>query len=228
MARLPRYSLPGQPQHVMQRGKNRSAFFVQRADYARFRTALVTACDRHGCAIHAYVFMTNHVHLLMTSTSGTGISRVMQSVGCRYVQYFNRRYERTGSLWEGRYRAIAIDSDRYLFACYRYIEQNPVRAQMVEDPKHYAWSSYRANALGIRDPLVTQHDGYRALGCDDEGRRRAYRALCRTDIDEPTLNAIRRATGGGWALGGDRFREEVSRVAGRRAGPLPRGRRNGV
>jgi putative transposase len=173
--------------------------------------------------------MTNHVHLLMTPTSATGISRVMQSVGCRYVQYFNRRYERTGSLWEGRYRAIAIDSDRYLLACYRYIEQNPVRARMVEDPRDYAWSSYRANALGVRDALVTVHDGYRALGCDDETRRRAYRALCRTDIDEPTLNAIRRATGGGWALGGDCFRDEVSRIAGRRSGPLPRGRRrNGV
>jgi putative transposase len=165
----------------------------------------------------------------MTPKSATGISRVMQSVGRRYVQYFNRRYERTGSLFEGRYRAIAIDSDRYLFACYRYIEQNPVRARMVGDPQDYAWSSYRANALGVRDALVTVHDGYRELGCDDEGRRRAYRALCRTDIDEPTLNAIRWATGGGWALGSDRFREEVSRVAGRRAGPLRRGRRrNGV
>jgi putative transposase len=229
MARLPRYALPGQPQHVTQRGHNRSAVFVRRADYARFRTDLITACDRHGCAIHAYVFMTNHVHFLMTPTSATGISRVMQSVGRRYVQYFNRRYGRTGSLWEGRYRAIAIDSDRYLLACYRYIERNPVRASMVDDPQDYAWSSYRANALGVRDALVTVHDGYRALGCDDDSRRRVYRALCRADVDAPTLNAIRRATGGGWALGGDQFREEVSRLAGRRAGPLPQGRRgNGV
>lgn len=225
MARLPRYSLPGQPQHVMQRGNNRSAFFVQRADYIRYRADLATACERHGCVIHAYVFMTNHVHLLMTPTSATGIGRVMQSVGCRYVHYFNRRYERTGSLWEGRYRAIAIDSDRYLFECYRYIEQNPVRAQMVENPQDYAWSSYRANALGVRDPLVTVHQGYLALGCDDEHRRRAYRALCRADVDEPTLKAIRRATGGGWALGGEGFREVVARAAGRRAGPLPQGRR---
>jgi putative transposase len=225
MARLPRYALPGQPQHVMQRGNNRSALFIQSADYARFRAVLRTACDRHGCAIHAYVFMTNHVHLLMTPTSPTGISRAMQSVGCRYVKFFNRRYERTGTLWEGRYRATAIDSDRYLFACYRYIERNPVRAGMVGDPEDYLWSSYRANALGVRDPLVTIHDEYRELGSDDVSRRRAYRALCSTDIDKPTLNAIRRATGGGWALGGRRFRDDVSRRAGRRAGPLPQGRR---
>lgn len=191
MARLPRYALPGQPQHVMQRGNNRSAFFVQRDDYTRFRSNLISACDRHGCAIHAYVFMTNHVHLLMTPTSATGISRVMQAVGSRYVPYFNQRYERTGTLWEGRYRAIAIDSNGYLFACYRYIERNPVRAGMVENPEDYVWSSYRANALGVRDRLVTRHDGYRGLGCDDASRRRAYRALCRTDVDEPTLIPIR-------------------------------------
>jgi putative transposase len=212
----------------MQRGTNRSKLFGRGADYARFCTDLMTACDRHGCLIHAYVFMTNHVHLLMTPTNAIGISRVMQYVGGRYAQYFNRRYERTGALWEGRYRAIAIDSDRYLFACYRYIERNPVRAGMVEDPEDYAWSSYRANALGGRDALVTMHDEYRALGCDDESRRVAYRVLCRTDIDEPTLGAIRRATRGGWALGSDPFREEVSRLAGRRAHPLPRGRRRNV
>jgi putative transposase len=149
----------------------------------------------------------------------------MQCVGSRYVHYFNRRYERTGALWEGRYRATPVDTDRYLFACYRYIERNPVRAGMVEDPHDYLWSSYRANALGARDPLVTVHDRYRELAGDDESRRRAYRALCGTDIDKPTLDAVRRATGGGWALGGDGFRQEVSRRAGRRACPLPHGRR---
>jgi putative transposase len=209
----------------MQRGNNRSALFIRRADYARFRAHLRTACDRHGCAIHAYVFMTNHVHLLMTPATPTAISRVMQSVGCRYVKFFNRKYERTGTLWEGRYRAIAIETDRYLFACYRYIERNPVRAGMVEDPGDYVWSSYRANALGVRDPLVTIHDGYRALGRDDVSRRRAYRALCSTDVEPPTLNAIRRATGGGWGLGSEIFLRELSRRAGRRAGPLPQGRR---
>jgi putative transposase len=225
MARLPRFALPGQPQHVTQRGNNRSAFFVHAADYARFRRDLLAACYRHGCVVHAYVFMTNHIHLLMTPNSATGVSRAMQCVGSRYVHYFNRRYERTGALWEGRYRATPVDTDRYLFACYRYIERNPVRAGMVEDPQDYLWSSYRANALGARDALVSVHDRYRELACDDERRRRAYRALCGTDIDEPTLDAIRRATGGGWALGGDGFRQEVSRRAGRRACPLPHGRR---
>ncbi len=224
MARLPRYALPGQPQHVIQRGNNRSLMFLRQADYARFLDNIRAACDRHGCAVHAYVLMPNHVHLLMTPTNAGGIGRVMQSVGRRYVRYFNHSYQRTGTLWEGRYRAVAIDSARYLFACYRYVERNPMRAGMVDDPADYRWSSHAANAFGMRDPLVTPHEQYRMLGSDDESRRKAYLALCDTDVDEPTLDAIRAATATGWALGSNEFRKDVERLTGRRAAPLLPGR----
>lgn len=225
IARLPRYRLPGQPQHVIQRGNNRSALFVAPTDYERFRAWLRVACERHGCLVHAYVLMTNHVHLLVTPMTAPGIGKVMQSVGRRYVQYFNRTYHRTGTLWEGRYRAVVIDTDAYLLTCCRYIERNPVRAGMVVDPADYPWSSHRANALGEPDPLVTPHARYRALGPDGASRRAAYRALFRDEVDAATLQAIRAAINTGWALGSDRFREEIARLARRRAAPLPRGRR---
>jgi putative transposase len=118
MARLPRYALPGLPQHVIQRGNDRSALFVTPADYRFFRESLADASTRHFCQIHAFVFMMNHVHLLMTPSTGSGIGKFMQSVGCRYVYYFNRTYGRTGTLWEGRYRATPIDTERYLLTCY--------------------------------------------------------------------------------------------------------------
>jgi len=134
MARLPRYALPGQPQHVIQRGNNRLPVFVDRADYERFRHDLVAACARYGCAVHAYVLMTNHFHLLLTAPGRGALAKAMQSLGARYVAYFNRRHRRTGTLWEGRFRSVPIDCERYLFTCYRYIEQNPVRAGIVDHP----------------------------------------------------------------------------------------------
>lgn len=150
MARQPRYVLPGQPQHVIQRGNNRDVIFVAEADYRFYLDKLKDACDRMGCEVHAYVLMTNHVHLLMTPYEENSLGRVMQSLGRRYVQYFNYRYRRTGTLWEGRYRATLIDAESYLLTCYRYIELNPVRAGMVSHPGDYPWSSYRSNALGQR------------------------------------------------------------------------------
>jgi putative transposase len=150
MPRLPRYVLPGQPQHVIQRGNNRSPLFNVEADYACFLHYMQDACRRHGCHVHAYVLMTNHIHLLITPESKDGLSKVMQSVGRRYVQYFNTSYQRTGTLWEGRYKATIVDSESYLLTCYRYIELNPVRAKLVGHPAEYRWSSYHANALGNR------------------------------------------------------------------------------
>jgi putative transposase len=170
MARLPRYAVPGQPQHVIQRGNNRAVLFATAPDYQFFRDCLKTACEHHGCQIHAYVFMTNHVHLLMTPQTEDGIGKVMQSVGRRYVQYFNFTYGRTGTLWEGRYKATLIDTERYLLTCYRYIELNPVRAGLVAGPGEYPWSSYGANALGRYDPLVTLHGQYLGLGTDPATR----------------------------------------------------------
>nr|WP_305908179.1 transposase [Methylomarinum sp. Ch1-1]MDP4520991.1 transposase [Methylomarinum sp. Ch1-1] len=164
MSRLPRFVLPGQPQHVIQRGNNRHIIFVVEEDYQYYLSKLTEACEKHHCDIHAYVLMTNHVHLLITPYVGNGISKVMQSVGRYYVQYFNRRYQRTGTLWEGRYKATLLNSDQYFLVCSRYIELNPVRAGMVKSPEDYRWSSYRGNALNDDDPLLTNHCLYRSLG----------------------------------------------------------------
>jgi len=143
----------------------------------------------------------------------------MQSLGASYVGYFNRRYRRTGTLWEGRYRSVPIDSERYLFTCYRYIEQNPVRAGMVADPGNYPWSSFHTNALGTIDRLVTPHERYLALAANAFDRLAMYRAICDVPFDATTLHEVRSSIHSGWALGDDRFRDCVTAATGRRAGP---------
>lgn len=223
MPRLPRYVLPGHPQHVIQRGNNRCPIFVADEDYGRFRYELRGACQRFHCLIHAYALMTNHVHLVMTPQQEDSIAKVLQSVGRRYVQYFNFTYKRTGTLWEGRYKATPIDTGQYLLACYRYIELNPVRANMVSHPGEYRWSSYGSNALGLTDTLVTPHEQYLALGSLAEERLSAYRALFQVHLDDKILTEIRQATQKGWALGNDRFKDEIEHLLQRRASPLPRG-----
>ena len=150
MARLPRYVIPVQPQHIIQRGNNRQVIFAADADYQYFRDALVEASDKHGLAVHAYAWMTNHIHLPATPAEADSISKVFQSVGRKYVQYFNFTYKRSGTLWEGRYRATVVDSERYLLTVMRYIELNPVRADMVAHPRDYRWSELRAQR-GRRD-----------------------------------------------------------------------------
>jgi putative transposase len=223
MARLPRYVLPGQPQHVIQRGNNRGVTFFAGEDYSFYRECLKEACDKHGCAVHAYVLMTNHVHLVLTPEAPSSIAKVMQSVGRRYVQYVNYTYRRTGTLWEGRYKATLIDSEQYLLTCSRYIELNPVRAGIVAHPGDYPWSSYRAHAHGQLDTLIQDHTLYSALGNTDSGRQEAYRALFKAQLDAATLNLIRESTNKAWALGSDRFREEIEAALQRRARPLPCG-----
>jgi putative transposase len=224
LARLPRYAAPGFPQHVTQRGNNRSVMFVAPADYLFLRECLVAACAKHGCRVHAYAFMTNHFHLLVTPTTADGVSEMMQTAGRRYVRRFNDTYQRTGTLWEGRYKATVVEVDRYLMACHRYIELNPVRAGLVKGPANYPWSSYRANALGTRDPLVGLHESLHQLGADARARRSAYRALLGDGLPDTTLNEIRNATDSGWALGNQRFREEIAELLGRRTQPAIRGR----
>ena len=160
MARLPRFVIPDQPQHVIVRGNNRSEIFCADADYLFYLEKLQQACDKHDCIIHAYVLMTNHVHLLITPQTEEGLGKVMQMLGRYYVQYYNFTYQRTGTLWEGRYRATLIDSEAYLLTCMRYIELNPVRAGMVAHPSEYPWSSYRCNALGQANILVLPHVEY--------------------------------------------------------------------
>lgn len=224
MARLGRYFLPDQPLHVIQRGNNREPIFFADEDYARYRGWLADAAKEYGCAIQAYVLMTNHVHLLATPKRADGLPRMMQSLGQRYVRYVNAAYRRSGTLWEGRYRAAPIDSEAYFFACCRYIELNPMRAKMVAHPRDYPWSSYAAHAHGAGDFLVSDHPLYRALGNAAAERQKSYRALFRAALDEDFLGALRAATNGGWALGGDRFKRRIAKALGRRVAPLPKGR----
>ena len=220
MARLPRYVIPGQPQHIIQRGNNRQAIFSAEADYQFFRDALVEAAAKYGLAVHAYVWMTNHVHLLATPALEDSISKTFQSVGRRYVQYFNYTYKRSGTLWEGRYRATVVDSERYLLTLMRYIELNPLRAGMVAAPQDYLGSSYRRNALGeggANADWLTPHEEYMRLGLDDLARQEAYRALFVSAIDQGDLAEIRDCTHKGWALGSERFRDAIEALGQRRA-----------
>lgn len=223
MARLPRFVLPGHPQHVIIRGINRDPVFCAEADYRFFLDKLKDAAKKHQCDVHAYVLMTNHVHLLMTPHKEDGISKLMQMMGRYYVQYFNYTYKRTGTLWEGRYKASLIDSERYALVCYRYIELNPVRANMVSHPADYPWSSYRSNALGKVDACVTPHVLYWGLGVDDVSRQSAYRALFDGQMDESTITQLREATNKACVLGCDGFKQKIDAQLNRRVDKMDRG-----
>jgi putative transposase len=218
MPRPIRYAQPGQPQHVVQRGNNRIAIFHSEKDFVFFRECLHDALTKFKCELHAYVLMSNHVHLLMSPGTEHGIARALQSVGRRYVRRFNGLYGRTGTLWEGRYRATIVDAEAYLFRCYRYIELNPVRAGVVAHAADYRWSSFAANALGGDDALITPHERFVALGGSPETRRAAYRALFQATFDEDELRTIRKATNSALPLDNERLqyfgaREDIRRVA---------------
>jgi putative transposase len=220
MARLPRFVMPGQPQHIIQRGNNRQVIFAEESDFRFFQRALVAAAGEHQLSIHAYVWMTNHVHLLATPGTEHSISKVFQSVGRRYVGYFNVKYGRSGTLWEGRYRATVVDTERYLLTVMRYIELNPVRAGMVTAPDEYPWSSYRHNTRGELGPnadWLTPHPEYLRLGRSAEERQAAYRVLCQEAIPGVDLAEIRACSHKGWALGSDAFKERMEKIGQRRA-----------
>ncbi|KZX01582.1 transposase [Pseudoalteromonas luteoviolacea] len=223
MARLPRLNLPNIPQHVVQRGNNRQVTFVENIDYAVYLDKLKQYAHEYDVQVHAYVLMTNHVHLLLTPTTANGVSKLMQSLGRYYVGYFNRAYQRTGTLWEGRYKSTLVETDNYFLLVSRYIELNPVRANMVSHPADYTWSSYQHNAVGKRVELITEHALYRALGVTDQNRQACYRALFEKQIPAKTLADIQSATNKMWVLGSDRFKQQVEALAGRRATPIPRG-----
>ncbi len=224
MPRQPRFVIPGQPQHVIIRGNNREPIFYTNDDYHYYLDKLKEACAKHACDVHAYVLMTNHVHLLLTPWQQQGISKMIQMLGRYYVQYFNGNYNRTGTLWEGRYKAALIDSEAYLLTCYRYIELNPVRADgMVDHPSEYPWSSYRRNALGKHDPLVSPHEVYRRLGNTPEECQAAYRALFKVHISGKTLAEIRAATNKAWVLGSRHFKEKIAAQLNRPVSPSRRG-----
>jgi putative transposase len=223
MARLPRYFVAGHPQHVILRGNNRTEIFCAEADYRFYFEKLALACAKHGCDVHAYVLMTNHVHLLISPHEEQSLPKAMQMVGRYYVQYYNYCYRRTGTLWEGRYKATLIDTEAYLLTCMRYIELNPVRAGMVSHPSEYSWSSYHHNALGEPNDLLTPYLEYKRLGKTDEERQAAYRQLFRLHLPEHSLTQIRVATNKAWVLGSDRFKQRIQKHLERRVEPQPRG-----
>ena len=224
MARQPRPILPGIALHIVQRGNDASTCFRRDADYLLYLTHLRELADQVGCAVHAYCLMTNHVHLLVTPPTADACAALMRNLGQRYVQRFNRAYKRTGTLWEGRFRSFLVDSARYVLACYRYIEQNPVRAGMVAAPADYLWSSYHANA-GLRaDPLVTPHAEYLALSEDSPMRQLAYRQLVEGALAQDDLNRIRETVQSGMPLGGESFKAKIEIGLGRRLGRAKPGR----
>ena len=224
MARRPRLTVIGVPQHVIQRGNNRQATFFADEDYRLFLAYLSEAARKHDCSVHAYVLMTNHVHLLLTPNQPDAVSRTMQDVGRRYVQYVNFTYRRSGTLWEGRFKASLVDTQQYFLACCRYIELNPVRAGIAKAPEDYPWSSYRHYALGQENGLLSAHEEYRALGTTEVERQSAYRALFSNSVDETGLQEIREMVNRGWPLGSERFKDEIEAALERTARPPQRGR----
>lgn len=214
----------GVPSHLIVRGNDRREIFVTEGDRIHFHRCLVELAPRYGAAVHAYVFMSNHVHLLGIGQSPSSIPSMMQALGRRYVRYFNDLHGRTGTLWEGRYKSAPVETDRYFLACQRYIELNPVRAGMVAGPGEHAWSSFRRNAWGVPDDLVSPHSLYVEMGADPASRREAYSSLFLEDLDEVTLFRIRQSIQRGWPLGSSEFCARLEKQAGMRIGPLPIGR----
>jgi putative transposase len=224
MPRRARLRIADMPLHIIQRGNNRSACFFAEEDYLVYLRHLQELAARFACFVHAHVLMTNHVHLLLTAREPDGASNLMKHLGQRYVQYVNRAYKRSGTLWEGRFRSSIVQVEVYLLRCHRYIELNPVRAGMVEHPADYRWSSFGANAMGKPDRLITPHPAYLALANDVAVRRSAYLEMFRSAMAADELEQIRSACSAGYALGNERFRKEIAFALGRRAGPGKPGR----
>ena len=224
MPRRARLAVGGIPWHIIQRGNNRSACFYCAEDYQKYLDTLFEQAERYACAVHAYVLMTNHTHLLLTPQSADGPGLLMKHLGQRYVQYINRTYRRSGTLWEGRYKSTLVGTRSYILACYRYIEMNPVRAGMVMHPGEYPWSSYAVNAQGWNDTRIKPHDDYLALSELQSTRQEVYRDMFGTEMDQNLINEIRCSTQGNYALGNDAFRTEIESQLNRRARPGKSGR----
>ena len=224
MPRRPRIQLNGVPLHIVLRGRNHEPCFFSADDYTSYLRWLGEALSDNECALHAYALMTNHVHLLLTPKKAEAVPKLLMSLGRRYVQYVNRTHQRTGSLWDSRYKSSVIQASTYLLTCQRYIEDNPVRAAMVDDPAHYRWTSYRRNALGATDSRITPHAQYQALGLSDKSRQTAYRALCRTPLEDAAIDDIRLALNQNQPLGNARFYARIEKATGVRREARPRGR----
>ncbi len=223
MARLPRLDLPNMPQHIIPRGNNKEPCFFEEQDYKVYLSKLNEFAKLNQVSVHAFVLMTNHVHLLVTASHEGGVSKLMQMLGSYYVRYINKKYERTGTLWEGRYKSTLVDSEQYLLTVSRYIELNPVRADMVEQPAEYPWSSFRKNALGVPIELITPHITYKRLGKTDKLRQKYYLALFETELTDTTLESIRSSVNKSWVLGSKKFCRKIEKVTGRAVKPKERG-----
>jgi putative transposase len=225
MPRQSRLVLPDVALHIVQRGHNRQACFAHDTDHLVYLKLLHDLSAKHGCALHAYCLMTNHVHLLLTPRDERASAAMMRSLGQQYVQYFNRRHGRSGTLWEGRFRSCLVDSAGYVLACYRYIELNPVRAGMATCAAAYRWSSHGANAGYAGEELLSPHREYLALSQDETSRRNAYRQLFGQGDEAVFLAKIREATNGGFPMVGETLGSQVAamgrHLARKKSGPAP-------
>lgn len=224
MPRKARFYLPGVPAHIVQRGNCRQAVFFCEEDFTAYLHWLEEGAIKYGCKIHAYVLMTNHVHLLLTPETRESISRTIQHVGRHYVAYINYQYGKSGTLWEGRHKGCVVSSNDYLLACMRYIELNPVRAGMVESPGEYGWSSYRINAGMDKGHLVSPHSLYIALGKQESERAYVYRELFSSALAVDQIHNIRATVQTGTPLGNERFRQQIEQTLNCRVGQARRGR----
>ena len=216
--------MPGLPAHVMQRGHNREAVFFSDQDYLEYLRCLKQAADTYGCKVHAYVLMTNHVHLLVTPERKDSIGQLFQGLGRHYVRYVNETYQRHGGLWEGRHKGNVIQSQTYLLTCMRYIEMNPVRSGMVDHPAKYRWSSFAANALGASNVILNQHDEYLNLGKTPKLRQQVYQGLFDVDAEADVVKFLRQSLQSGTPLGNDQFKAQIEGVVGRKLGKIGPGR----
>jgi putative transposase len=228
MARLPRYAIKNQPQHIIQQGRNGQQIFFEEQDYQYFYDCLEAAAYNYNLKIHAYVLMPSHVHLLATPGDTNSISRTTQSIGRNYVQYFNECTGGSGTIWEGRYRATVVDSKNYLLTCSRYIELSPVRGGLVKKPADYRWSSYAHNALGKAEEMISVPREYLKLGNNGKERANAYRALFKQNLCSQTVELITNSALKGWVLGDNKFARKIEKLSGRRAFQLPKGRPRGT
>lgn len=224
MPRQARFVLAGVAAHITQRGHNGADCFKRDNDYLLYLLHLRELSDRHGCSVHAYCLMTNHVHLLLTPSSQPACTNLMRDLGQRYVQYFNRRYGRVGTLWQSRYWASIAESTRYVLGCYRYIERNPVVAHMVGTPQDYPWSSAAANTGQRADALIRPHVEYVALGNDDASRQANYSRMVCEPLQQDLVRQIGESRDTGYPLASDRFKAELTARLGRRTEPGRPGR----
>lgn len=214
MARLPRIVIPNQPLHIMHRGNNRQDIFESEKDMLRIKDDIKESLSKSKCELHAYVIMSNHLHLLLTPKDKDQLAIFMQSMANRYVRYFNAKHQRTGTIWEGRYKSCLIDSESYLFVLYKYIEMNPVKAGMVKNIKDYEWSSYRHNALGMTDQLITEHRQYKRLGKEKNLRTKNYKSLFQQNTTEQDKQ-ITEATLRGDVYGSKKFHTRMAKLISR-------------